>query len=183
MYRNPALRPGLVALVAWLLEQRYSSHAIGRIERYVAVHGTLAGSLIEPEDEAAAEEAFVEALDAVPSDSDAWDRPDAFLDVESLLDPRSAVGVEPPAGDRSIPPDAAIVPPELDDDLPCVTPISGGAPEPFQPSPEDWEDYHRWSEDLGRQRDAREGRTGRHSPEALARINRALYGREEPFHA
>jgi hypothetical protein len=152
LYRNPAYRPGLAALVGWLLEQRYSSHAIGRIEGHVAVHGTLAGSMIEPEDEAAAEEAFVEALDAVPGNSDAWDRPDAFLDVESLLEPRGAVPDEPPAGDRSIPPDAVIMPPELDDYLPCVTPISGGAPEPFQPSEADWRDYHEWSEDLDRRR-------------------------------
>jgi hypothetical protein len=26
--------------------------------------------------------------------------------------------------------------------------ISGGSPEPFEPSPEDWADYHAWSEDL-----------------------------------
>jgi hypothetical protein len=116
LYRNPAYRPGLAALVAWLLDQRYSSHAIARIESHVAVHGTLAGSMIEPDDEAAAEEAFVEGLDAVPGDSDAWDRPDAFLDVESLLEPRGAV-TGPPAGDRSIPAGAVIMPPDLADEL------------------------------------------------------------------
>jgi hypothetical protein len=152
MYCNPALRPGLAALVAWLLDQRYSSHAIGRIEGHVAVHGTLAGSMIEPEDEAAAEEAFAEGLDAVSADSAAWDRPDAFIDVESLLEPRRAVAAEPPAEDRSIPAGAAIMPPELDDDPPGIAPISGGAPEPFEPSPADWEDYHRWSEERDRPR-------------------------------
>jgi hypothetical protein len=69
--RNPALRPGLAALVSWLQDQRYSSHAIGRIENYVAVHGTPAGIMIEPQDEAPADEAFAEGLDAVPGDSDA----------------------------------------------------------------------------------------------------------------
>jgi hypothetical protein len=108
---------GLAARVAWLLEQRYSSHAMGRIESHIAVHGTLAGSMIEPEDEAAAEEAFVEGLDAVPGDSDAWDRPDAFIDLESLLEPRRPVAAEPPAEGRSIPPGAALMPPELVDDL------------------------------------------------------------------
>jgi hypothetical protein len=34
-------------------------------------------------------------------------------------------------------------------DLP---PISGGAPEPFEPTAEDWADYHAWSEDLDRRR-------------------------------
>jgi hypothetical protein len=115
MYRNPALRPGLAALVAWLLEQRYSSHAIGRIENHVAVHDMLAGSMIEPDDEAAAEATFVEGLDVVPGDSDAWDRPDAFIDVESLLEPRRAVAAVPPAEGRSIPASAVLMPPELVD--------------------------------------------------------------------
>jgi hypothetical protein len=160
MYRNPALRPGLAALVAWLLEQRYSSHAIGRIEGHVAVHGTLAGSMIDPEDEAAAEEAFVGGLDAVPGDSDAWGRPDTFLDVESLLEPRGAVAIEPPAGDRSIPADAVLLPPELVDDLdddlarfeaehsvPAAPPAPRGDPA---------------------------ARTDRHSPDALERVARVL---------
>jgi hypothetical protein len=30
--------------------------------------------------------------------------------------------------------------------------ISGGALEPYEPSPEDWEEYNRWSEDRDRQR-------------------------------
>jgi hypothetical protein len=51
------------------------------------------------------------------------------------------------------------VPPELEDDL-GVPSLSGGAPD-------------------GRTESAR---SDRHSPEALARINRALYGRSEPFH-
>ena len=28
---------------------------------------------------------------------------------------------------------------------PILPPICGGAPEAFQPSDQDWEDYHRWS--------------------------------------
>jgi hypothetical protein len=99
--------------------------------------------MIEPQDEAAAEDAFVEALDAVPGDSAAWDRPDAFIDVESLLEPRGAVAVEPSVGDRSIPADAVIMPPELDEDVLGLPAIAGaapepdGEPEPFDPSPVD----------------------------------------------
>jgi hypothetical protein len=46
--------------------------------------------MIEPEDEPAAEEAFLEDLDAVPGDSAAWGRPEAIIDVENLLEPRRA---------------------------------------------------------------------------------------------
>jgi hypothetical protein len=91
--------------------------------------------MIEPDDEAAAEEAFVEGLDAVPGDSDAWDRPDVFLDVETLLEPYEAFAAEPPAESCSVPPGAALIPSELKDlDLP---PIAGGTDEvePFTPSP------------------------------------------------
>jgi hypothetical protein len=160
LYRNPAYRPGLAALVAWLLDQRYSSHAIARIESYVAVHGTLAGSMIEPEDEAAVEEAFVEGLDAVPGDSDAWDRPHAFVDVESLLEPRRAVAAEPPAEDRSIPADAVLMPPEVADDLEddlarfeAEHPVPAARPE-TSPAPGAVRDHH--------------------SPEALASVGRVL---------
>jgi hypothetical protein len=36
--------------------------------------------------------------------------------------------------------------------LPALPPISGGAPQPFEPTAEDWADYHGWSEDLDRRR-------------------------------
>jgi hypothetical protein len=113
MDRNPALRPGLAALIGWLLDHSYSSHMIGRIEGHAAVHGTLAGSLIEPEDEPAAEEAFISALPVVGNDSPAWDDPSVFLDAETLL-----------AGGYVHVPLEALVPPELE-------------PEPFAPSEED----------------------------------------------
>jgi hypothetical protein len=160
LYRNPAPRPGLAALVGWLLEQRYSSHAIGWIESHVAVHGTLAGSLMEPEDEAAAEEAFVEGQDAVPGDSDAWNRPDACIDVESLLEPRRAAAVEPRAGDRSIPADAAIMPPELTDDLDDdLARLVAEHPVPAAP-PASHDDPAAWPD--------------RHSSDALERVARGL---------
>lgn len=53
----------------------------------------------------------------------------------------------------------AVDPPAADDRFGWLTfvvgdlpPISGGAPEPFEPSPADWEDYARWSEDLDSRR-------------------------------
>jgi hypothetical protein len=88
-----------------------------------------------------------------------------------------------PDADRSIPLDAAILPPELNDDPAGIAPLSGGAPGPFLPSEADWRDDHERSAELDRRREAGEGRTDRHSPEALARINRVLYGREEPIPA
>jgi hypothetical protein len=50
-------------------------------------------------------------------DTDARNRPDAFLDVESLLEPCRTIVVEEPADDRPIPADAVLMPPEAADDL------------------------------------------------------------------
>ena len=105
MYRDPAFRPGLAALVEFLVARNYSAHAVGRIFDHVATTGTVAGAEpLDAEDEAGAEAAFVDALPAISFDAEAWDRPDAFIDAESLLaaSPR-----------RRIPRDAVIVPPEL----------------------------------------------------------------------
>src|SRR3954465_5441023 len=85
LYRNPSLREGLAALVEVLMNRHYSGHAIGRIFDHVAVHGTVAGSIIEPEDEQEAETAFVDALPALGFDSPAWDRDQSvWLDAELL---------------------------------------------------------------------------------------------------
>jgi hypothetical protein len=110
--RNPALRPGLDALSLWLAEQRYSTHAIGRILAHAATEGTPTGSpYLDAEDEAGAREAFVDALAPVPGDSPAWDDPAVYLDAESL---REAAD-DPGDADRSIPAGAVLVPPELYD--------------------------------------------------------------------
>jgi hypothetical protein len=71
-YRNPTFRPGLAALVGLLRERSYSSHAIGRIFDSVAASGTLEGSLVEPDDMADAEAAFVDNLPEIPFDSPVW---------------------------------------------------------------------------------------------------------------
>jgi hypothetical protein len=109
--RNPALRPGLDALSLWLAEQGYSTHAIDRILAYTAAADTPTGSpYLDDEDEAGATEAFVDALAHAPDDHPAWDDP-GYLDVESI---REAEG-SPGDADRSIPADAILIPPELDD--------------------------------------------------------------------
>src|SRR5262249_35985273 len=71
-YRNPQLRPGLAALVDFLMGRDYTSHAIGRIFDFAACNGTLEGSIIELEDMADAEAAFVDALPSIGFDSPAW---------------------------------------------------------------------------------------------------------------
>jgi hypothetical protein len=147
--RNPQLKPGLAALVTWLIDASYSSHAIGRIQRYVAVHGTLAGSIVEPEDEAGAEEAFTGAIEPVPLDSDAWDREDVFMDAGLLWRGEHPLPFGPePDGD----PDAPDANPHLR--FPgnlslalrrAVPPISGGAP-----LDGDRADFEAWLEQVDR---------------------------------
>jgi hypothetical protein len=127
MDRNPAYRPGLVALVTWLIENQYSTHAIEHIEGFVAAHGTLAGSMIEPEDQAVAEAVFVEALPAVPLDAESWRDPGVYIDAPSILEA---------ADRRRIPRGAILIPPELDE---------------YEPSAEDLAEYGAWLETLDRE--------------------------------
>jgi hypothetical protein len=119
-YTNPAIRPGLDALSWWLEEHHYSQHAREAILAHVAGEGTPTGCpYLEAEDEGPATEAFVSALPAVAYDSATWgdDGPDD--------------------GDRSIPADAVLVPPELLELAPIVGMAPEDEPRPFAPSPED----------------------------------------------
>lgn len=59
-----------------------------------------------------------------------------------------------------------------------LPPLSGGAPA-YEPTAEDLADYHAWSEELDRRRES----SDRHSPDALGRVYRALYGTDTPHHA
>jgi hypothetical protein len=172
---------------------------------YTAREGTPTGCLeFDPEDEADATEVYVAELEPVGLDSDAWDR-DAgavYLDVELLslgthpfpynLD-ADDTGEFPPApleaiadADRSIPAGAVLVPPELEALAAALPPISGGSPTPTEA---DRRDFEHWlaQADAGYppadQAKPAAVPTDRHSPAALARINLALYGRSEPFHA
>jgi hypothetical protein len=112
-YRNPQLRPGLAALVAFLMDRRYDCSPVRwTIYDHVAVNDTLEGSLIEPEDMAEAEAVFVDALPEVAADADAWDRQDVLFDSSMLA-----------AGTHPWP-----IPAIGDDDRPA--PICGGGFEP-----------------------------------------------------
>jgi hypothetical protein len=163
LYCNPALRPGLAALAEWLRERDYSAYAAERVLGHVAATGCLAtAAYLDREDEEAATEAFVAALPDVAGDSPAWDRDDVFLDVEMLRAGThpAPFGPEPDGpddGDRSIPAGTVLVPPVLEDMAAALPPISGGSPDDdgpeFIPSPEDLQDYGRWSEDLDRRRE------------------------------
>jgi hypothetical protein len=147
LYCNPALRPGVAALAEWLRDHDYSAYAAERVLNHVAATGCLAtAAYLDREDEAEATEVFVEALPEVPADSERWDRPDAFLDVPMLLDGThpAPFGPEPDDADRSIPADAVLVPPVLEDLGAALPPIAGGSPDDgpeFIPSDADWEDY------------------------------------------
>jgi hypothetical protein len=81
-YRNPTFRPGLAALVEFLMGRDYTSHAIGRIFDFVACNGTLEGSLIEAEDMADAEAVFVDAMPPIDFDNPVWGSDDDLDDLD-----------------------------------------------------------------------------------------------------
>jgi hypothetical protein len=138
-YRNPQLRPGLAALVEFLMERDYSSHAIGRIFDFAACNGTLEGSLIEPDDMADAEAAFVDNLPALDYHNPAWGSDE---DLEDLDVPPISDGPDAPDADPRIRfPGIASLAERM-----APPPIAGGSPEPYVPTEADWEDYRRWSE-------------------------------------
>ena len=129
MDRNPALRPGLAALVGFLLDKDYSAHAVDRILGHVGATGCLAtAEYLDREDEEAATEAFVEALAAIPYDAEAWDEPDAYIDAESILEAIDR---------RRIPRGAVLIPPELESE--------------YEPTAEDLAEYGHWLEGLDRE--------------------------------
>lgn len=212
LHRNPALLPGVVAVMAWLLEQNYGQWHREAIGRYAHIHGELNGTVdagwLDHEDLETAEAVFIEALPEVPGDDLAWTNPAVYLDADSLAEAWDKA--------RSIPPTATLVPPELDDDAADaelavieppdgwpdapdyhwsrtrrpdplraagIAPISGGAPAGPEPTAGDRRDFEDWLASVDRDYPPADQAVDRHSPEALARIHRALYGRAEPFHA
>jgi len=155
---GPVHPAALGALQSWLRDNHYSVHAIDAVIAHAAEEGTPTGSpYLDPEDEAAATEAFVAAMPAVSGCSNDWDDPSIYLDVDTLLE----------AGRPRIPTDA-LVPPELDpepyapteeeelfaaafaaaDAEPGLPPIVGGAP--FVPGDLDWAEYRAWCDRLDR---------------------------------
>jgi hypothetical protein len=87
-HRNDTFRASLSAVVEVLMHRRYSSHAIGRVYDYMAVHGTAAGApMLDPEDEEAVECAFVNHLPEVDPSSESWDRDTSVIfDMGMLLE-------------------------------------------------------------------------------------------------
>jgi hypothetical protein len=116
-YRNPHILVAVAPLAAWLSDHHYSIYAVEEIVGHVAAHGTLEGSGIEPEDEGEATEVFVDALPEVPFDSPAWDRDTGVLFDAAMLAGGNHPWPIPTLGDddRTVPPDADLVPPELED--------------------------------------------------------------------
>jgi hypothetical protein len=158
---NPHLAAAAAQLAILLDDYSYSAHARDRIVAYTIANGTPTGCPeLDREDEHDAEMVFTSELPAVPFDSPAWDRDIdvVTLDVEMieagthpfpLMDPSEVDG-----------PDAPDYGPSWSDHLHALIttgktlplPISGGAPEPYEATPEDLEDYDRWSEEVARRR-------------------------------
>jgi hypothetical protein len=146
-YRNPQYRPGLAALVEFLMRHDYITLDRWRIYDHVAVHGTLEGSAIEPSDMAQAEAVFVHALPAVEPDSEAWDRDTSLImDVELLLRGEHPFPIPTVGDDDRAGPDDFDRATDALADLPLLLPISGGAP--FEPGAADWDDYREWADRL-----------------------------------
>jgi hypothetical protein len=73
LHRDVNLGNAPAALAAWLLEQDYSQHCRERIVAHAMAEGCLAGCPeLDAEDEAVAEQVFVEALPAVLQTSREW---------------------------------------------------------------------------------------------------------------
>jgi hypothetical protein len=85
---NPHLAAASLEMGLTLDDLGYSRHYVDQIIRHAAAAGTIVGSPVDPEDEAAVEAAFVEALDAmnpVPYDDPAWDRDTAVIFDAAML--------------------------------------------------------------------------------------------------
>jgi hypothetical protein len=172
-YTNPLVATAALEMGLTLEDLGYSQHCRDLIIRHAQACGTLAGSAIDPEDEAVATEVFEGALEEIPFDSAAWDREDAFLDLDSLLYGRDGFDAAMEALEAQDP-----IPAEWPDEFPHVLPeppdapdagrswsdhygellatgktsalppVAGGSPEPFEPSAEDWACYCAWSREL-----------------------------------
>jgi hypothetical protein len=84
MYKNGATIPGRAALSDWLIDRHYSCHARWAISEHIEIHGTLEGSMVEPDDMAEATEVYISALPPIDYDNPCWDKEDFYLDCEML---------------------------------------------------------------------------------------------------
>jgi hypothetical protein len=126
-------RLALAGLYNWLLERDYSQHCREAIVRHAGREGHLEECPeLEPEDKAAAYEALAGAFEPVPYDSPEWGEDDD-LDIDPT-------------------PDQGWYHPSRLAEIAGIPPLSGGAPEPFEPTAEDLADYGRWLAQLERTR-------------------------------
>ena len=169
IHRNPTLRPGLAALVEFLVDHHYSARAILAIEGFTAVNGTPTGcEHLEPDDEAGATDAFTDALEPVLGDSPAWDDPGVFLDLDSLLEPRGTCPIGPPDG--------------FDEALATFEarhPVRDPLPSSFR-SPDDWRQLGGDFPEIPTPIRGGSPESHRHSAEPLEAVSVALYG-ANPF--
>ena len=124
----------------WYAREAILSHVV----ETGSLDGLVALLVLEPEDEAEAKRIYAEGLragdgtepDSTPDDVD-WDAP-GQLDTPVYLPPEADDDPESEAIDEEF---------RVADDFDwsSIPPISGGAPRPYEPTPEDWEDYRRWS--------------------------------------
>jgi hypothetical protein len=168
LHVSPSVRKALRELDTLLEDYHYSPHARGQIVAHTAREGTPTGcAYLDREDEADASMVFESELEPVPYDSDVWDRDTGVLFDAAML----AEGnhpwplVQDCSDDRTIPPDADLLPPELDPDdddgdlvveTIVVRPVCGGSEEaePYEPTAEDLRDYSAWSAELDARRNA-----------------------------
>jgi hypothetical protein len=130
-----------------LQDYDYCPAARDAVWRHIVANGTLEGSAIDREDMGDAEMVYIESLAPVPLDSDAWDRDAGVLfDVAMLAEGNHPWPIPTTGDDDREAFDRAM---DALEDFPA--PVAGGAP--FEPSPADLEDYHRWSEGLDRRRE------------------------------
>lgn len=138
----------LEALGAWLMDQHYSQHAQEAIVGFAAIEGTPTGSpYLDPEDEAAASEVFVEAMGEVPFEAAIWGSPEGRESMWTPLDDRWTAApllaipdeLDDDQGDDE-PPYRRWDPAEEEDTGEFPPPVPEPEPEPFEPSAEDWAD-------------------------------------------
>ena len=143
------------ALDGWLLSQDYTGRAREGIAAHIRREGELSGAVgeyLDREHAEVAEAILVESFAPVPPDSDEWAD-------DGRWTPNDVFRVSPPELDDSDAPDA----PDWNatrqpgyrealerDGITLLPAVSGGAPEPeptpFEPTPEDWDDYRRDAE-------------------------------------
>jgi hypothetical protein len=155
----------------------FSTHAVDRVCAWVADHGSLADALyLYPEEIDPLTEIFISAFPEVAWDDPAWLADDGHWTPHDALDLAIPAPDDPAEwGPLDVIPDApdyhvtrrpgyaeslAADGIELvDADGDPLPPIAGGADDHFEPSPEDWREYERWSrtldyfEDFNRLRD------------------------------